>query len=573
MADPVDILKRIAFGLEFQGQSSRRISAYSNGARTLKKIGRDLPELYDSGKLADFPGIGKSILTVVGLALTDQPVPLLEQLRSDIPEGIWTLRGIRGVGAKKIKQLHRELGITNLAELEYACNENRLIELKGFGPKSQAKVLEGVEELKANMGRWRQDQAFYVARTVRAAMGANAVLISGDIRRGTETIADVQLIAVEATGAMVVERLSDAGIDATLDTDGGLPVVRAAVLGTPTRVYPCAERGDVGVAHLLTTGPDSFIQKLQTRAAEVGQTLGPAGLFEGASQLATDTEDAVFEHLGLWPTPPERRDDAVPVRRAQRRPAKLVRVEDLRGALHNHTTASDGIHSLAEMRQAATALGWEYLGISEHSQTAAYAGGLVPDALLGQVDDIAAANAQSDGGAHLLSGVESDILREGQLDYTPEVMARLDFVVASSHNRYRLSEAETTARMVAAARSPWADIMGHPTGRLLLGRRPNAFDVEAMLDACAESGCAVELNANPQRLDLNDRQLAMARERGVLVSISPDAHSTAALNHVHYGVLVARRAGLTPDDVLNCMPLDELRTWLHSRKERASAMN
>ncbi len=392
----------------------------------------------------------------------------------------------------------------------------------------------------------------------------------------TETVTRIDLVALGLTGPSVMACLQghpDLGeVRADVDIDHGLDVVRLTARGATTRVYPCPDRGRAGAIHAITTGPATFVRELQARASALDLTLGPAGLFRGGDALAIGTEGELFDVLGLWSTPPERRDVVSPVRRAGVRiAARLVTESDLRGALHNHTTASDGVHSLLQMRDAATVLGWEYLGISEHSQSAGYAGGLGPEALLDQADAIDALNATPSAGARLLSGVESDILRHGELDYRPSILRRLDFVVASSHNRYGLAEAPATERMVAAARAPWADIIGHPTGRLLLGRRANRFDVAALLDACADTGCAVELNANPQRLDLHDRHLAMAKERGVVVSLSPDAHSTAGLRHVQYGVAIARRAGLTPDDVLNCMPLDALLAWLSARKRRAAA--
>jgi len=239
---------------------------------------------------------------------------------------------------------------------------------------------------------------------------------------------------------------------------------------------------------------------------------------------------------------------------------RLIRRSDLRGALHNHTTASDGVHSLEQMRAAAQELGLEYLGISEHSQTAAYAGGLPPDVLMDQVAAIAALNATP--GCTLLSGIESDILRDGSLDYDDDILGALDVVVASVHNRYGQGPADTTTKMLAAARNPLTHVIGHPTGRLLLGRPPTEFDVAAMLDALAERGAAVELNCHPQRLDLNEHWLAEAKERGVLVSISADAHSTQGLSHLSYGIDIARRAGLTAEDVLNTRPLEALRMWL-----------
>ncbi|TNF35252.1 MAG: PHP domain-containing protein, partial [Deltaproteobacteria bacterium] len=321
---------------------------------------------------------------------------------------------------------------------------------------------------------------------------------------------------------------------------------------------------------LRATGAAAHVAALEAHAAEQGALFGPVGLYRGSERVPCPEEAGVYAALGLHPTAPERREEGVPLLALGKARPRLLRREDLRGALHNHTTASDGVHGLTVMRDAARLLGLGWLGVSEHSQSAAYAGGLEPAALERQLAEIARLNGD-DAGCTLLTGVESDILRDGELDYADALLARLDVVVASVHTRFRQTPEEMTRRMVNAASNPWADVIGHPTGRLLLGRPASEYDVEALIDACAASGCALELNANPQRLDLGPRYLAMAKERGVKVSIAADAHSAPALSHLDFGVTVARRAGLTPEDVLNGLTLPELRAWLAPRKARAAA--
>lgn len=575
-AHPVDCLERIAFGLEFLGESSRRISAYRNGARTLKKLGPQLARMYDSGELAQLAGIGSSTLKVVGAALAGEPVPKLLELEAKIAPGVWALRKLRGLGAKKLAVLHDELGIGSISELEYACNENRLVQLKGFGDKTQAKYLASIAELRDNAGRWRQDHGIAVARALETILACDDLRIAGGLGRAEETITELVLVAPAMSQAAMVAQFLEAAPGVTnVGTPTaveylGLPAVQIVVGGLDTTIVACPDVDRLGTHQLLATGPEDFVQALQLHAAKSGFVLGPAGLFRGAAPVPTPDEAAAFEALGLWPIPAERREFVLPIPRTAGSPATLVRQSDLCGALHNHTTASDGIHSLQEMQAAASALGWEYLGISEHSQTAGYAGGLSPEALLQQVDAVKGLNGGAGSRTQVLIGIESDILQLGELDYPSSVLGALDFVVASVHNRFRQLPDAATQRMRAAALNPWTDIIGHPTGRLLLGRGPTDFDMAALLDACAESGCAVELNSNPQRLDLNVRHLAMAKERGVLVSISPDAHSTVALGHVSYGIATARRAGLTPRDVLNCLPLTDLVQWLKQRKARAA---
>ena len=534
MPSPAEVLARLGFGYALLGKDERRARAYTNAARVVRKFGSGLPGAYADGSLAEVRGIGKSVLKVVGQALADEPVPQLVDLEAEIPEGVFELRHLRGIGPSKVQVLWQRLGVTSVGELEYACNENRLVQLPGFGATTQRKVLDAIAALKSQTGQARMNHARAVAAHLVALLEADPNVqraeVVGQVRRGCELVDVVE-----------VATLGEAGVELPDDLEG-----------LPLRVHPCGTPEAWGPHVVRTTGSPAHVAALEARGALTGLT-----------------EEAVYRNLGLHPPAPERREAGVPLLELGKPVPELVRPEDLRGALHNHTTASDGIHSLEEMRAAATRLGFEYLGVSDHSQSAGYAGGLDPLRLLGQIDDIAAMNALADGGCWLFSGVESDILREGELDYVAQVLAELDVVVASVHNRHRLEPRAMTQRMLRAARDPWTDVIGHPTGRLLLGRPGSDYDVEAMLDACAESGCAVELNANPQRLDLNETHCAMAKERGVLVSISPDAHSSAALTHLAYGVAIARRAGLRAEDVLNCKPLADLEAWLQARKGRA----
>ncbi|MCA9515152.1 MAG: DNA polymerase/3'-5' exonuclease PolX, partial [Myxococcales bacterium] len=414
-----------------------------------------------------------------------------------------------------------------------------------------------------------RDAVDAVLERLRAVPGVHRAERAGEARRGTEVVADVlaaAVVDVDAVPAVLAALDAAPGPERdgvpTLVTSGDTPVTIG--LGHYADTF--------GALWLWLTGAPEHVQAVAARANERGGTLGPLGLHLAERRVACPDEDDVYAALDLHPTPPERREAGVPlVPRGEAAP-RLLRREDLRGALHNHTTSSDGISSLEEMCAAANAAGLEYLGISEHSQTAAYAGGLDAGALRAQIATIAALNATraAAGGTTVLSGIESDILKEGDLDYPDDVLAGLDVVIASVHNRYGLGRDGMTARMLAAAANPWVDVIGHPTGRLILGRPASEFDVEAWLDACAASGCAVELNANPQRLDLCERHLAMAKERGLLVSISADAHSAQALAHLDYGVVIARRAGLGPADVLNAKPLAELRAWLAERRARAA---
>ncbi len=340
------------------------------------------------------------------------------------------------------------------------------------------------------------------------------------------------------------------------------------------RVAIAPNESQVGVALLTASSSDAFVAQLREWAEAKGFHLEAGRLTDTeGNEPALDDDAAVFTALGLHPTAAERRDDGVPLVEAGKARSRLIRQEDLTGALHNHTVASDGGATLEQMRDAAIALGLGWLGISEHSQSAMYAGGLRADELEVQSAKVAALNADATGSVcPIVYGVESDILPDGSLDYDDNTLSTLSHVIASVHARGRLDRDGFTHRMVTAAANPWTDIIGHPTGRLLLGRPPSDFDAHAMLDTCSRCGTAVELNASPARLDLNEELLAEAKVRGVLVSIAADAHSTAALANLSYGISIARRAGLGPDDVLNARPLPDVLAWFAERKQKARAL-
>lgn len=588
----VEALNRIAFAADVLGEEARdlvtRPDVYSSAAWNIRSAEGDFEELVSSGEIAKVRGVGKAVLDVVERVSRGEPVPLLGALEERVPTGLFEIRRVPGLGPKKIRTLWRELGITTLGELEYACDENRLLELKGFGKKTQAKVKEAVAHVRRTEGHLRLDQMLALARPVVEALGRAAgverALLVGECRRGRETLRELDVLVLRApsSGSGHQEALSAALPEGSegvaLEDERGVPVLSVSLAGTPCRVYVCEQPARFGALALYATGSDEHVALLEEHARSRGMTLSWEDGLVGAdgAELSCADDDELYRALGLVPTAPERREPGVPLVLEGKAAPRLLRREDLVGALHNHTTASDGMNSLEEMREAAAQRGLTYLAITEHSQTASYAGGLEAERLSAQRETIAKLNEAAGGPSAgqscvLLTGVESDILRDGALDYPPEVLEPLDVVVASVHTRYGQKGDELTERMVTAASNPRVDVIGHPTGRLLLGRPPSEYDVLALLDACAKSGAAVELNSNPARLDLNERWLAEAKARGVLVSVAADAHSVEALDHLEYGVTIARRAGLTPEDVLNTRPLEELRAWLSSRRAAAAA--
>lgn len=521
------LLDRLAFAHTLVGDPYKA-RAYKNAAWPIRSLEGDLAELLATGALKGKRGFGKGVMGVLQAAVDGvEPVGLAE-LEAKVPPGLFEVARIRGLGATKVRQLYESLAITDLSELEYACRENRLLALDGFGKGTQTKVLAEVQRLMSERGKFRRDHARALADALVAHLRPRCerVMVVGEMRRGCELVETLELLVVG---------------------DAELPPLPD---GAPTVLLHRSNGADWGTLAVQHTGTAAHLD-----------ALGPLPV--------ASSEAEVYRKLGFLVPAPEQRESSDLVRLGHA-PVELVRREDLQGSLHNHTTYSDGADSLETMRDAALQAGLAYFAVTEHSQTANYARGLEPHRLADQVDEVRRLNEQGHG-CMLLAGVESDILREGELDYTPEELAQLDLVVASIHNRFGLKGEAMTRRMANAAANPWVSIMGHPTGRLLLGRPPADYDVEAMLDNAAENGCAVELNASPARLDLNEEHLRMASERGLLVSIAADAHSARELDYLGYGVSIARRAGLRPDQVLNCMGLNELLRWLERRKQRALA--
>jgi DNA polymerase (family X) len=567
-----EALARVAFAAELLEDPRVDARTASTVAWALRSVEGSTDALFADGAFERIDGMSAPLWAVVDDALHERTPALLDELERLLPRGILELRAIKGLGPKKIRALWKDLEITSVGELEYACRENRLVTLKGFGDKTQASVMEQIAALRAQAGRMRLDDARDRSerlRTLLHAQGAADVHVAGALRRGAELVAALRLVARcdpdAATRALqtLAADLGEAHVRiAREDADGS---VRVTMTAGPLRaiVRAVARATQLGVAVLDETGGPVHVDLVRSHAAARGVTF---------AAIEATTDDAVYDALGLLPTAPERREPGVPLVERGHVTPRLVERADLRGALHNHTDASDGTATLEEMRAAAIARGLAYLGITDHSKSASYAHGLQESALEAQRARIDALNRDADGSrCALLSGVESDILRDGALDYEDHALRPLDVVVASVHNRFGQRGEPMTARMLAAARHPMTDIVGHPTGRLLLGRAPVAYDVSALLAACAERGCAVELNANPARLDLSEQHLAEAKDRGVLVSIAADAHAPDELDALEWGILIARRAGLTPEDVLNTRDLASLRVWLKARRARAGA--
>ncbi len=530
-------LREIGRLLEIAGENPHRVRAFAGASRAVEAIDGDLAELVASGKILEVRGIGKGTAAVLeDLAAGRRPQALIEA-EERVPPGVREIMGLRGLGPKKVRTLWRDLGVESLGELEYACRENRLIDLKGFGPASQAAVLEEVVFRSRADERSLLHEAWLAAETARDLLcGLDRVIsvtTAGELRRRCETIGELAFV-VAMDGDGEAGRVAGALGDAEKIEDE-IWICRSGG-GLPLRLWFTTPE-TAGATLIRATGSDVFLEGLLAR---------------GDGALAGDCEEDVFAGLGLSFIPPELRESRHWLDEAVRGVVPdLVEAADLRGVLHNHTTDSDGLAPLHEMAAAAADRGWSFFGVADHSPAAFYANGVDARRLRNQWARADAWNAANPG-LRIVKGLEADILTDGRLDIPDGCDGGLDYVVASIHSSFRLTEEAQTERILAAVRHPACRVLGHPTGRLLLARPGYPVDLERVLDGCAENGVAVEINASPYRLDLDWRWARRALDRGIKLVISPDAHSVEGLDNVRWGVDVARKAGATAAEIVNC---------------------
>jgi len=551
-------LREIATLLEVSGDNPHRVRAFANASRAVERIEGDLGAMAADGTLLEVKGLGRGTAAVVeDLAAGRQPGVLLDAL-STVPEGVRDLLGVPGLGPKKVRALWRDLGVTSLGELEYACRENRLLELPGFGAKTQERIFEGVRFARQAGQRRLMNEAHAAAESLRETLtafsGVVDVVVAGEIRRCCETVGAIDIVVI-ASGGGVVDRAVEASVpEAARSPDGGWTFRSAS--GLPATIWG-ASNENAGAVLVWATGSRAHFEELAARAEMAGMSLRHDGLRRGNDRVACPDEGSVYEVLGCVWVPPELREDEGEVERAAGNslPA-LVSMADLLGALHNHTTDSDGTASLEDMARAAGSLGWSYFGVADHSPVAVYAHGVDGDRLREQWRRADAFNRAGEG-PRIVKGLEADILTDGALDIPEGCEDGLDYVVASVHSNFRLTEEQQTGRLLRAVSEPACRVLGHPTGRLLLARPGYSVDLESVLQACAEHGVAVEINASPYRLDLDRRWARRALEIGLKLIVNPDAHSPEGLADVRWGLSVARKAGATAADLVNCAPIEE----------------
>jgi DNA polymerase (family 10) len=566
----VDLLERIGDLMELRGDETYRVRAYREAARQLDLVVEDVQALAEEGRLTEIKGVGPSIARTVKEYLDTGRSAQLEHLRQEVPESLIELLGLRHFGPQRIVKVHRALGVADLDELERAARDGRLATVSGFGAKSVEILLGAIKTFREQRGRIPRFLAEPVAGAAlhglrqMADLGAGEVAVAGGLRRRCETVEEIDLLAAtDDPGAVVAafERLSLFRETVERGPGGALAVTRERY---PVRLHLVApHRWGWGLQR--ATGSAAHNAQLDERAKAIGQTLDGS---EGPDGPPFPDEEAVYGRLVLPVIPPELREGRGEIAAALAgRLPRLIELADVRGDLHLHTTWSDGHDDVATMARTALALGREYIAIADHSQSLGVAHGLSLERLAEQRREIEAVDAALPG-LRLLCSVELDIRSDGTLDYPDEVLARFDFVTASIHSGFSQSGERLTERVIAAMRSPHVDSIGHLTGRILGRRDPLEMDVEAILRVAAETGTALEINAWPNRLDLDEEGARRAKELGVKLVINTDSHAADQLAYMHYGVDVARRAWLEPQDVLNTLPLDDLLAYLKTRPHK-----
>ena len=558
-----EILEEMAMLMELNGDGGFRIRAYANAARAIDSLGEPVAALAAEGKLDSVRGIGKGLAGRIGELVETGCLPGLEELKSSVPEGLMEMTEIPGLGAKRVRAIYEELGIVDVDALSRACDSGDLEAMSGFGRKTAERIVHGIQYMQKHRGQFLCNNAREEAEGVRAFLddqaGVERLAVAGSVRRRSETHKELELVASTKDPDGLADALVRYGEVDEVVEKGETRLSVMLQSGMRVNLWLVAEEAFATALHHVT-GSEAHVSQMRDRASELGLTLDERGLFDGERRIPCGNEPALFEALGLAEIPPELREggDEVQLAGAGTLPG-LVSRGDLRGTLHVHTRHSDGRADVIEMARAAAGLGYAYIGICDHSKAAAYANGLNEDRVRAQWEEIDSVNAELDD-IRVLKGIEVDILGDGRLDFEDEFLSEFDLVVASVHSRFGMTEAEATDRIVRAVQNPHVHILGHPTGRLLLSREGYPLDHRAVIDAAAEANTAIELNANPRRLDMDWRHIGYAREKGVKISINTDAHSIEGLEQMEHGLGVGRKGGLTPGDVLNTMTVDDFLT-------------
>jgi len=565
----IQILEEIATLLELTGENPFKSRAYQNAARNLEKSEVDFDELVKENRLTEIEGIGEAISKKLTELIQTGKLEYYEKLKDSVPPGHLEMLKIPGLGPKKIHALYEQLGVKDVGELEYACLENRLIDLKGFGEKTQDNILAGIAKLKVYKERRLYAEVAVEAEVLLEYLKRDksilSISIAGSLRRGNETVKDIDILAASKNPEKLGGHFTSYERIETVTANGEtkVSVVLKSGINADLRIVTSAEY-PYALHHF--TGSKEHNTAMRGRAKDMGLKMNEYGLFRGEKNIKCANEEELFATLKLQFIEPELRENMGEIQAAEKNELpKLVEEKDVRGIFHVHTNFSDGGETLENMARAAREMGLQYIGISDHSRSAYYAGGLQIEDIKKQHELIDKLNKKLKP-FHIFKGIEADILPDGSLDYDEKTLARFDFVIAAVHSNFNMPAREMTARLKKALQNKYATMLAHPTGRLLLSREPYAVNLEEVIDTAAKFGKAVELNANAHRLDLDWRHCIYAKRKGVKIAINPDAHQIAGLRDVSFGVKIARKGWLSSEDCLNCMSLVRMKEYLARNK-------
>jgi DNA polymerase (family X) len=563
------VLQEVALLLELKGENPFKVNAYSNAARTIEILEEDVGTIVRKGRLKEMKGMGEALAQHIAELVTTGRLQLYEDLKDSIPPGHLEMLKIPGIGPKKIKALYDKLDIKTIGELEYACLENRLVDLQGFGQKSQEKILQGIQQVKKYQGQYLYGEVIIPAQEILKKILSHPKVIRGDLagslRRKMEVVRNINLVlstdrpqeALTAFSKLpeveVLRSQDKAGVRTLL-----LSGVEVDLRTVPDQTFPSSL--------FCFTGSLAHWNSMFERAKAVGLKLSEEGLLRNGRPISSKEEGGIFNALGLDFIPPELRENQGEIEASEiHQLPRLIEEHDIKGIFHVHSFYSDGTNSIRNMAQASKKMGFSYMGLSDHSQSARYAGGLTHERLQKQWKEIDQVNQEIEGFT-IFKGIESDILPDGSLDYEEAILKKFDFVIASVHSHFNIPREEMTQRVIKAIKNPYTTILAHPTGRLLLAREPYALDMRRVIDEASRSGVAIELNAHPYRLDIDWRLCKYAKEKGVKIAINPDAHEEEGLKDTYYGVGIGRKGWLEPGDILNAMDFGEMDAFLKRKK-------
>ena len=563
-----NVLREVALLLELKGENLFKIRAYSNAARSIEILEEEVSAIIHEGRLKEIEGVGEALAQHITELVETGKLQLLEELKKAIPPGHLEMLKIPGLGPKKIRTLSDTLHVRTIGELEYACSENRLVELQGFGHKTQEKILKGIQQVKKYQGRYLFGEVISTAEAILEKIRSHPKVLranlAGSLRRKMEIVGNINLVvsthhphdvltAVSKFPEVEVVQFRDKG-------SGRYSLASGVEINLQTT-------SDQDFPHQLyhLTGSLSHWNAMKKRANALTLELNEQGLLRDSRPVRCKEEEEIFEALGVDFIPPELREDQGEIEAAETHHLpRLIRDQDVKGVFHVHSSFSDGTGSIKTMAEAAKKMGFSYIGLSDHSQSARYAGGLTLEKLRKQWEEVDRMNDETEG-FHIFKGTESDILSDGSLDYEESVLKQFDFVIASVHSHFNMTLEDMTQRVIKALRNPYTTILAHPTGRLLLAREPYAIDMVSVINEAAGTGVAMELNAHPYRLDIDWRLCKYAKEKGLTIAINPDAHHEEGLNDTYYGVGIGRKGWLEPEDVLNTRSLEEMKEFLKER--------